>query len=68
MREPRMDKETRVIELAETGNICRSLKRIKNSPNGHERERWKMAIYHAMQMAGCWREELEKVRIAFNLP
>lgn len=66
--EPKADRETRLIELVETNNIARALKRIKNSPHGHERDRWKMAIYHAMQLAGCWKEEMAKVRQALELP
>lgn len=66
--ESKLDRDTRLIGLVETNNIARSLKRIKASPNGHERERWKMAIYHAMFLAGCWPSELESVRKALGLP
>lgn len=68
LTETKLDRETRLIELVETNNIARALKRIKAAPNGHERERWKIAIYHAMFLAGCWKSELEKVRIGLELP
>lgn len=64
--ESKQAKETRLIELVETNNIARSLNRIKRISG--DREKWKMAIYHAMFISGCWKSELERVRQAFELP
>jgi hypothetical protein len=66
--ESKQAKETRHIQLVETNNIARALKRIKASPHGSDRDTWKMAIYHAMFLAGCWHSELQKVRQALELP
>ena len=66
--ETKLAKDTRLIELVETNNIARSIKRIMKSPTYGDRKRWKRAIHHAMALAGCFDSELEKVRQALELP
>ncbi len=64
----KQDRQTRLIELVETGNLSLSLRRIKNAP-GWEGRRTKRALLHAMDMSGCFTDgELENVRTAFNIP
>lgn len=65
--ENKLERQTRLIELVETGNISRSIKRIMRAP-GYDRKKWKYAIVHAMHLAECYDNEIEKVRQAFELP
>lgn len=63
----KQERTTRQMELVETNNISRSIKRMmKNRYYG--RERWKRAIVHGMAIAGCYNSEVEAVRKAFQLP
>lgn len=64
--ERKLDRDTRLTELVEANNIARSINRIKRVSG--DRDKWKMAIYHAMFLSGCWKSELERVRQAFELP
>lgn len=63
----KQNRETRQIELVETHNLALSLRRIKDSP-GYDNEKWKRCLYHALGMAYTDRAELEKIRVAMNLP
>lgn len=58
--------ETRRIELVETHNIVLALARLQDVP--YDSERWKRALYHAAAMAGLSRGQVEKLRLALELP
>lgn len=61
-------RETRLIELVETHNIARSIRRIKDAPGYYTDKRWQRALYHAMAIASCSDSELEAIRRAVQLP
>lgn len=65
----KQDRQTRQIELVETYNLMRSLKRISETP-GYGSQNWKRALYHAIAMSGCHGgfNEMEKIRQALGLP
>ncbi len=54
-------KSTKFIEAVETHQLAKSLSRLDF--------RWKRALYHAIQIAGCHtnRDELTKIREALGL-
>ncbi len=54
-------------EMVETHNLSISLKRLHEGP--YDSEKWKRAFYHALSMSYISsRAELERVRIALQLP
>lgn len=57
---------TRKVELVETDNIAKALKRVEDTPGGD----WKRALYHALAMSGVWRshEQIARIREALELP
>ena len=60
-------RETRKIELVETHNIALSLDRLREGP--YDDGKWRRALYHAMAMSsGTSRPELERIRVALELP
>ncbi len=67
--ESRQARETRQIELVETYNLMRSLKRLSET-QGYGSRNWKRALYHALSMSGtCAGDaELERIRQAMQLP
>lgn len=67
--EQRQARETRQIELVETYNLMRSLKRLSET-QGYGSRNWKRALYHALAMAGTCAgdSELERIRTALGLP
>jgi hypothetical protein len=61
--------ETRKAELVETHNLMLALMRLQDSALGYDNgDRWKRALYHAAAMAGLGRGQVEKIRIALELP
>lgn len=58
---------TRKIELVETHNMALSIRRIKES-SGCARDNWRRALYRALSMSCVGWDELQKIRIALNLP
>lgn len=64
----KQQRQTRVIELAETHNIALSLKRIMNQGGGYDSERWRRALYHALGIAKAPTEMQRKIREALGLP
>jgi len=67
MNIPKQERETRQVELVETLNLYRSLKRVGLQWTGNDLP-WRRALYHALGMAGLNRECLEKIRQALELP
>lgn len=67
MKESKQDRETRNIELVETGNIAKSLNRLQNAPAGCSAKR---ALYHAICMSYALTgfEERKLIREALGLP
>lgn len=59
--------KTRRAELVETHNLYLSLTRLRDSPP-YDPDRWKRALHHAAGMAGLSRGEVEKIRLALELP
>lgn len=68
MKEPKLQRETRNIELVETGNLARSLNRLRNAPGDYFDRRWKQALYHAILIDGISPSICEAVRKALELP
>lgn len=63
-----MKKETRRIELVETGNIACSLRRIYRCP-GPTTRKTKRALFNAVQMTEILNDhELATLRVALQLP
>lgn len=63
-----MKKETRRIELVETGNIACSLRRIYDC-RGPTTRTVKRALYNAVQITAILNDhDLTKVRLALDLP
>ena len=68
MTETKQERTTRQIELVETNNLLRSLKRLTES-QGYGSRNWKRAMYHALCMSGaCGDTELQRIREAIGLP
>lgn len=66
--ETKQDRLTRQVELVETNNILRSLKRINKATSWGSRS-WKRAIYYAISMSPVSNDnELSKIREALGLP
>ena len=67
--ESKQDRETRQIELVETYNLMRSLKRLSKT-QGYGSRNWKRSLYHALAMSGTCAgdNELERIRQAMGLP
>jgi len=66
--ETKQERETRQIELAETNNLARSLKRLGDA-EGYGSRKWKRAVYHAIAMSQVSMDsELTKIREALGLP
>ncbi|MDH4172197.1 MAG: hypothetical protein OEW90_01030 [Betaproteobacteria bacterium] len=64
----KQQRQTNMIELAETHNIARSIARIRNQAGSYDNGRWKRALYHALGIAGTATITLSKVREALELP
>jgi len=65
---PRRSRQTAVVELTETHNICLAIKRVQDQAGGYDPERWKRAVYHALGMAHVGTDVLQRVREALRLP
>ena len=66
--ETKQERETRQIELVETNNLARSLKRLMDA-QGYGSRNWKRALYHAISMSQASTDsEIEKIRQALGLP
>ena len=66
--ETKQERETRQIELVETSNLARSLKRLSET-QGYGSRNWKRALYHAISMSQVSMDsELTKIREALGLP
>lgn len=63
----KQQRQTRTVELVETGNIAISLHRLQNA-GAYDTERWKRALYHAVCMATHSSGEKEAIRKALGLP
>lgn len=59
-------RETRRVELVETHNLYLSLMRLQEGPYDHQR--WKRALLHAGGMAGLSSGQMEKLRLALEMP
>lgn len=68
MKESKQQRETRNVELVETGNLAISLSRIQKLSGDYQGRKWKRALYHAMQMTGMADSTCEAVRKALELP
>jgi len=66
--ETKLDRETRRVELVETSNISRSIRRIKSAGGWDGNAQWKRAIVHAMAIAGAASDDIRAVREALKLP
>jgi hypothetical protein len=66
MKATKLSRETRLNELVETHNLSLSINRLRSAP--YDIERWKRALYHALSMSDVGRGQLEKIRIALELP
>lgn len=66
MLNKKQDRETRLTELVETHNLAKCLIRLNGAP--YDSDRWKRALYHAMQMTGCGSSVISKIREALELP
>lgn len=66
-----MSKSTEQVEMVETYNLYLSLKRLDDGKhNGYNTVRWRRALWHAVEMAGCANdnEMRTKLREALKLP
>lgn len=68
MKESKQQRETRNIELVETGNLAISLNRLQRIPGDYQGRRWKRAVYHALQMTGVCDNTCAAIRAALQLP
>ena len=68
MRHSKQLRQTEMIELVETHNIALSIRRIKNQSGGYDGDRWKRAVYHALSLCYVGRAQIEKIRVALELP
>ena len=68
MTPSKQERQTAIVELAETANIARSIKRIQNQSGGYDDDRWKRALYHALGMCHVGSSTLEKIRQGLGLP
>lgn len=62
----KQDRQTRTIELVETGNLAISINRLKGPP--YDDGRWKRALYHAVCMTIGDYETRKLIREALKLP
>lgn len=60
-------RQTELLELVETHNIARSLKRMRDT-GPYDTMRWKRAVYHALGLANISDVTIKKVREALELP
>jgi hypothetical protein len=59
-------RQTERVELVETHNIALSLERLRKDNSNIA---WRRALYHALSMSYATdRAELEKIRVALDLP
>ncbi len=65
--EPKQERLTRQIELVETNNILRAIKRLLKL-GGWGSRNWKRALYHALLMADVSDSDRQKIREALQLP
>lgn len=66
--ETKQQRETRQIEMVETHNLAKSLRRLSETP-GYGSRHWKRALYHALSLSGAVMDsELAAVRSALGLP
>ena len=59
---------TSLIELAETHNIALAISRVMSTNGDYSGMRWRRALLHGMAIAGCSHGQLERVRVALELP
>jgi len=65
----KLECQTRKVELVETDNIARSLRRIANGPGYDRDSAKKRALYHAVCMTNSFGgQERANLRVALNLP
>lgn len=55
------------IELVETHNIALAISRAMMN-NGWYSVHWRRALYHGLAIAGASNAQLEKIRVALDLP
>lgn len=67
MKETKQDRDTRNIELVETGNIAKSIKRIMGSPGWNTTAKWKRSLHHALLIAGVDMTTVGKIRGALEI-
>lgn len=63
-----MKTKTDKVELVETHNLAISLARLQSSSPSYDSHRWRRALYHAAGMNGLGHGQMEKLRIALELP
>jgi len=68
MKESKHQRETRNIELVETGNLAISIARLRKVPSDFQDRRWRRALVHAVQMVGTSDITVEAIRRALGLP
>lgn len=59
--------KTSLIELAETHSIALAVSRVMQD-DGWYGVQWRRALYHGLAIAGASNAQLERVRVALELP